>query len=315
MKPASGQSLTEMLFVPGALRTNLGRWLERVSTTPPVLGRQLFFRALQNRHPAITFDLPGEPPLYVLGTGRSGTHTLARLLALVPGVQAWHEPMPDLHRLALQVYFNPDADRQIVSEAMLLARASLWQAANMAGKRYAESSYHNTFLAPFLLHMMPGCRFLHITRAPLPFANSATRFGWYSTPRLAEARIAPRPDTCAAADWEARDPFTKSVWLWQEVNRFAKEFLSTLPPGQGLHLRCEDIFDADPESLRLLFALVDSEPPSRRRIDRVLGQKLNAGRYRHGSGSFQEISAAQREKLQLQCRQLALELGYSGVDG
>ena len=309
------RSLTEILLVPGALRTHLRRWRERVSTTPPVLGRQLFLRALQNRHPAITFDLPAEPPLFVLATGRCGTYTLARLLELAPGVQAWHEPMPDLHRLARQVYFNPDADRQIVSEALLLARASLWQAANMAGKRYAEASNHSAFLAPFLLHMMPDCRFLHLTRAPLPFASSATRFGWYARPRRAGPRLAPHDACRAAADWDSREPFGKNSWLWQEVNGFARQFLSTLPPGQGLHLRSEDIFDADPETLRRLFALVDSEPPSRRRIERVLGRQLNAGRYRRGAGSVQDVSAAQRERLRRDCRQLALEFGYSGLDG
>ncbi len=315
MKPCSGQSLTEMLSVPGALRTLLRRWQERVSTTPPVLVRQLFLRALKNRHPTFNFDLPGEPPLYVLATGRSGTFTLAHLLALAPDVQAWHEPIPDHHRLARRVYFNPDSDRQIVCEALLLARTSLWQAANMAGKRYAEASNYNAFLAPFLLHLMPDCRFLHLTRAPLPFANSATRNGWYSRPRPASARLSPHPDSRAAAEWVSRDPFAKNSWLWQEVNRFAKEFMSTLPPGQGLHLRSEDIFAADPETLRLLFALVDSEPPSRRRIDRVLGQLLNAGRYRSGEQSVWKPSSTQKERLQQDCRQLAFELGYSGVDG
>ncbi len=313
--PIGPESLAAIVSAPGALRTHLRRWWERVYSAPPVLSRQLFLQTLKNQHPAITNELPVEPPLFVLATGRCGTHTLAHLLKLAPGVQAWHEPMPDLFRLARQVYHMPDANREVVAEALLLARGSLWQSANMADKRYAEMANHVTMLAPFLHYMMPAARFLHVTRAPLPFVRSATAFGWYSVARIGGGRLTPRPGARAAADWGSMDSLAKNAWLWQEINRFASDFISTLPPGQGLHLRSEDIFAANLETLHRLFAFVGSGPPSRRRTDRVLGQQLNAGRYRSGARPVQDLTATQRETLQQECRQLALELGYSGVEG
>lgn len=291
------------------------RWRERVATTPPVLLRHLLLQVLSNRYPAFTNELPAQAPLFVLATGRCGTNTLAALLALAPRTQAWHEPMPDLYSMARQVFHTPDVDKGIVTEALLLARSSLWQAANMAGKRYVETSFHPTFLAPFLHHMMPEARFLHLTRAPQSFATSATRFGWYTRSRLTGNRFSPRAGTAAAAHWDSWDAFLKNVWLWQEVNRFSQEFLRSLPPGQGLHLRSEDIFSADPDALRQLFALVDSEPPPRQRIQRVLGLQLNAARYRSDARPMDSITETQREFLQQECKALARELGYAGLDG
>lgn len=309
------ESLLGYVSTARALRTHLRRWRERVVTAPPVLSLQLLAVAMRNRHPVITNELPGEPPLFVLATGRSGTNSLAAVLALAPGVMSWHEPLPDLHNLSRQVYLTPESDKQLVSVALKLARAPLWQAANMTRRRYIETSYYLNFLAPFLHQMLPEARFLYFTRAPQPFARSATRFGWYSRPRLGGTRLAPHPDSRAAATWESRDAFGKNIWFWQEANRFARDFVCTLPPGQGLHLHSEDVFRADAETLRRLYALIDSEVPPPRRIRRVLDQQLNAGRLVSYTRPEYSLSEAQRELLEQECGQLARELGYASVAG
>ncbi len=296
-------------------RTLLWRWRERVSTTPPLLSGRLLLQALRGQGVSITNELPAVPPLFMLATGRCGTQTLAFLMALAPQVKAFHEPMPDLYNLARLVHLTPETDQKLVSEALLLARSSLWQATNMANKRYVETSNHATFLAPFLFQLLPDARFLHITRTPEAFARSATNCGWYSRPRLSGNRHAPRPDSSAAAGWNTRDAFGKNVWLWQEVNSFARDFLQTLPPGQGLHLRSEDIFSGQPEALHQLFTLVDSEPPERHRIERVLGRQINAGRYHTGSRPPEPGSDHRLELLQQQCGALARQLGYESVKG
>ena len=315
VKADKDQSLFGLFASRSAVRTNLWRWRERVLTTPAVLVRELLLQALRNRKPVLALEYPADTPLFVLSTGRSGTITLAALLSLTPQAHTWHEPGPDLFRLAHQVYLTPGADRQLVAEALLLARAPLWQSANLAGKRYVEVSHQVAFLAPFLYHLLPPARFLHLTRAPGPFVRSAIRFGWYSDPQRVGFRPRPHPGTPVAATWNDQDAFAKNVWLWQEVNRFSRDFLGTLPPGQGLHLRAEDIFSGRPDTLHQLYALVDSEPPPRRRIVRVLGQQLNAGRYRPAAREVDRFTDGQREFLQQQCGALAQEFGYEDVDG
>ena len=225
--------------------------------------------------------------------------------------------MPDLYNLARLVHLTLATDQKLVSEALLLARSSLWQATNMANKRYVETSNYATFLAPFLYQLLPDACFLHITRAPEAFARSATSLGWYSGPRPSDngKHHAPRPDSSAAASWNTRDAFGKNVWLWQEVNRFARDFLAALPPGQGLHLRSEDIFSGQPEALRQLYALVDSEPPARNRIERVLGRQLNAGRYHSATKPLDVLNETQLATLQRDCAALAQTLGYESVSG
>ena len=103
----------------------------------------------------------------------------------------------------------------------------------------------------------------------------------------------------------------------QEVNSFARDFLGfTLPPGQGLHLRSEDIFSGQTgQALRQLFALIDSEPPARHRIERVLGRQLNAGRYRSTTKPLDVLNETQLATLQRDCAALAQTLGYESVSG
>lgn len=299
----------------GTLSTRLFRWRERVGTAPPVISRQLLLQSLSGRLTHITDDLPLQPPLFVLSTGRCGTKTLAALLRLTPAVNAFHEPLPDLYRLSRRVYHSSAPDMELLAEALRLARSNLWQATNLAGKRYVETASYGTFLMPAILRLIPRARFLHLTRAPDSFVLSAVRTGFYSGQSVVHTLISPLVGTLPAADWESRDPFAKCTWYWQEVNAFASDFIRSLPPDQGLHLRCEDVFRADPEALRQLYALVDSEPPSRRRIERVLGQQLNAGRYRPVAREVDSFTDEQREFLQQECGDLARELGYEDIDG
>ena len=282
---------------------------------PVLFAWQQFLQILRDRRLNSAPANPALSPVFVLSTGRCGTTTLAALMSLAPRVNAFHEPQPSLSNLAQKVNDSVDVDQELVAEALLLARRSLWKASNLAGKRYVEAAHQASFLAPSLLHLMPHARFLHLSRAPATFAGSALSFGFYTKPLQETRWRCPRPGTPAAAAWASLDPFAKIVWYWREVNAFARNFLKSLPPGQGLHLRSEDIFRAEPEALRRLYTLVDSEPPPRRRIDRVLGQQLNAGRYRSGASPVGASSAAQRDRLERECGDLARELGYAGIDG
>ena len=294
-----------------ALRTRYWRWCERALSAPPLLGWQLLRQALRGQRPFISESIPAGTPLFVLSTGRCGTHTLSVLLGLAADVQAFHEPLPDLRSLANQVYHTPQPDLKLCDEALRLARSQLWQATNMAGRRYVETSHYLSFLAPVLLHLLPAARFLHLTRAPQPFVSSALRLGWFAD----SDKFSPCPGSSAATDWDSRDAFAKSVWYWAEINRFARDFVCALPPGQGLQLRSEDIFAAEPQSMCRLFALVDSEPPPQRRIRRVLGHSLNAGHHNYDLRSLHGFSAAQLKFLQQECAALARELGYESVTG
>lgn len=260
------------------------RRLERASSIflPPLR----YYWARRKQHPRYSLNVLPDlaalaPPVFVLSTGRCGTLTLAHLFRLAPGVRAFHEPLPDLYFLNNRLYQQPVDDPYIVFLALHFARGFLWDPLSLAGKRYVETSCHMTFHAPWLHQLMPQARFLHLVRAPGSFARSATRRGWY-TSTTNKREISPRPDAPAAAaagGWDARDAFSKNVWYWNEVNRFARDFLDALPPGQGIRLHAEDIFSGQPKALRQLYALVDSEPPPLRRIQRVLARKHNQGQH------------------------------------
>ena len=287
------------------------RWLERAGSIflPPLM--YYWARRFHPREPDLTALAP---PVFVLSTGRCGTLTLAHLFKLAPDVRAFHEPLPDLCFLNNWLYQQPVDDSEIVFLALHFARGFLWDPLSLADKRYVETSNQTTFLAPWLHQLMPQARFLHLVRSPRPFARSATRRGWYTVPTATKRKISPRPGAPAAAGWDARDAFSKNVWYWNEVNRFACDFLNALPPGQGIRLHAEDIFSGQPKALRQLYALVDSEPPPLRRIQRVLASKHNQGQYSFLTRvQLDALNDAQQQILQLECGELAQKLGCDGL--
>lgn len=292
------------------------RRLERARTVflPPLLyylARKRHSRHDQNSRYVLPDLTALAPPVFVLSTGRCGTLTIAHLFRLAPGVRAFHEPLPDLFPLNSRLYQQPAADPETVFLALHFARGFLWDPLSLAGKRYVETSHHMTFLAPWLHQLMPQARFLHLVRAPEPFARSATRRGWYTFPTTIQRKISPR----SGAGWDARDAFGKNVWYWTEVNRFACDFLATLPPGQGLRLHAEDIFSGQPKALRQLYALVNNEPPPLPRIQRVLGRKHNQGQHSFLTRvQLGALNDAQQQILQLECSELAQKLGYDGLE-
>ena len=148
--------------------------------------------------------------------------------------------MPDLYNLARVVQTLATG---LVSEALLLARSSLWQATNMANKRYVETSNYATFLAPFLYQLLPDACFLHITR------------------RLKRA-------------------FSHQLWLVFQSSGQASRHGLKVPLEYPLRAlaRCPRRGPGTASALvfsERLFALVDSEPPARH-IERV-GRQLNGG--------------------------------------
>ena len=250
------------------------------------------------------------PPVFVLSTGRCGTLTLAHLFKLALDVRVFHEPLPDLFFLNSRLYQQPEDDSNIVYLALHYARGILWDPLSLSGKRYVETSHQTTFIVPWLHQLMPQARFLHLVRSPRSFARSATRRGWYTVPTATKRKISPRPGAPAAAGWDARDAFSKAVWYWNEVNRFACDFLNTLPPGQGIRLHAEDIFSGQPKALRQLYALVNSEPPSLPRIQRVLDHRYNQGRHSFLTRvQLDALNGAQQQILQLECGELTQKLG------
>jgi hypothetical protein len=132
---------------------------------------------------------------------------------------------------------------------------------------------------------------------------------WYAGHFNDNSRIVPDPASEAGRQWNAFTPLQKNIWLWHETNRWIMEFCSKLPSEQALSVRSEDLFHARPDTIDKLFAFIDSPAPSRPRLERVLGKKLNA----QFGGDFPEAlewTAEMSESLKAIAGTTAQRLGY-----
>ena len=234
---------------------------------------------LLRQSPLADFD-DTRPCVFVLSTGRSGTHTLTGLYRLAPGFLAYHEPGADLDGLAKTAYEYGTGDDASISgifaEAFLAARHTLLQTSLYARKGYIETSHFNTFLAPYIYQALPAVRFLHITRHPRDFVNSAIRRGWYRGNIFDKNRIVPRMGSDEVNQWSTYEPYKKNIWLWAETNRWIAQFLDTIPAENTLQIRAEDIFAGEMEMIVQLYRLIDTPVPSTNNIEKVLNEKLDS---------------------------------------
>ncbi len=288
----------------------------RLRILPDLTPRQVYHRLryrLLHRRRLSAFD-DSHPCLFVLSTGRAGTKTLAALLGLTDNLFAYHEPRPKLFALSRLAYLY---DRQspadeILTAAFVTVRQDLLSYALSCGRGYAETSPQVTFLAPAILRALPTVRFIHLTRHPADVVRSGLQRGWYTGHHRDESRITPRPGTLHADRWHAYTPVQKNLWLWDETNRWILTFAASLPPSQILRLRAEDLFAAQPETLRRLFAFVGAPVPPSRRIKAILSKKLNAQKKGLPPLSAADQAAVEQD-LPAFAAETAAALGYTAV--
>ncbi len=107
-------------------------------------------------------------PVFVVGSGRSGTHWLGFSLGDHPEVRATIEKKP-MFKLATRMAVNPDLEEHLFDN---LVRAYKWELFLSGDKVYLDKSHPNLWLAEKLKAAFPTARFVGIERNP--FATAAS---------------------------------------------------------------------------------------------------------------------------------------------
>lgn len=275
--------------------------------------RQLYYRLRQTflvQEQLQEFDAE-HPSVFVLSTGRVGTQTLAALFGLASNVFAYHEPSPILYGLSKLSYENTQniLASQILKEVFLTARRELLDYSLYCGRGYVESSPQTTFLAPVIREALPSARFIHLVRDPRHVLRSGIRRRWYAGHPADKTRIVPDPSSEAGTQWDSYNTFQKNLWLWTETNKWIIQFSESLLAERILLVHSEDLFNAHKPTIKQLFAFVGASIPSFRKIERVLGKKLNAQK----KGTFpqpSDWSQAMNDDLLARAGETAKKLGY-----
>lgn len=254
---------------------------------------------------------------FVLSTGRSGTATLAELLALSPKINAYHEPPPDLLKERQSAFHEISSNPDKYARIFVKTRSGLMAQAKHQKKFYAETSARLTFFAPVISQICPNARFIHLVRHPGAVVRSGMRRKWYEmNGRLDRYRVYPSPDDPFSHKWDTASPFEKICWYWDAYNAFALRFSATIPPERMLLLKAEDLFEGEMETMKKLFEFIQIECPPPNLVDTVLKGKLN----RQQSGLFplfEDWEESEYRKLIPIAGETMFKLGYwdkSGLD-
>ncbi len=289
----------------------MNRYLSILPDTTPRQWWQFLRRKLGHYQPLFAFD-DQHPLVFVLSSGRTGTQTLAALLALSPHLFSFHEPSPKLYGLGRLAYWHGDTVivQTILREAVRSARIEAWDYAREAGRGYAETSPQLTFLAPVLQQLQPQARFIHLVRHPYAVVRSGMRRQWYVDHPADRTRLHPRPDDPLSQTWPQLPTMAKIAWLWAETNRWILDFTASLPAEQTLFVQAESLFTADQAILSQLYAFAGASLPPLKKIQRILNRRLNAQR----TGDFPSPAAwdqSQRQEVWHWVGEVAERLGYT----
>jgi hypothetical protein len=294
----------------------LARALRRARTGAQKMDELLFGAEAVNstasfeRGPATWETLRAEArPCFVLSTGRTGTMSLASVLAASPAIDAHHEPEPRLIAASYLAWTGAEDDT-FWREALAVARDRLVFGAHKRGKVYFEGSNRMTLVARHLAALYPGARFLLICRRPEGFIRSALRRGYYCGHPWDHARMRPRPTDEAAESWGELAPEQRCAWLWRTTHEEALDFLADLPAERKDVLRAEDLFAGDLERLTALFGFLGVEPPTERRLKAALARRLNQQQGEFPWGREPAWTEAERVAQLDELRPLVGRLGY-----
>lgn len=293
--------MTELGF---PTKAQLARLRARMQTQPPIYTYYYLLSKIFNRS-------GGEHTLdyvFVLSTGRCGTNTLASLFELSKQVLAFHEPQPQLGKLSRQAYEQyPDIPNAILGTSFLLARQNLFQASQLSGKHYIETSHYNTFLAPVIAEILPNARFIHLVRHPVDVVLSAVQRKWYLDNPDDVMRIRPRRDS--QVPWDEYNILQKNAWSWAETNQWIIDFCRTLPDEQYHLIHAEDMFAGRAETITQLYDFTQIMEPAENRIQRILGKKLNANPQKRSNNKVVDGADA----IWTIVGSVASQLGYSRI--
>jgi len=112
-------------------------------------------------------------PAFVIGTGRSGSNWLGRILGSHPGIRATVEKEP-IFGLALRMARGETALDAGFPQLVSLYRE---QIALAGEKLYADKSHQNIWFVERLKRSFPGSLFIEITREPCAVVVSMIRHG------------------------------------------------------------------------------------------------------------------------------------------
>jgi hypothetical protein len=217
-------------------------------------------------------------PVFIIGSGRSGTRAIFKLLSGDPSVEVHHEYVcAHVQPLAAKSFMGRASHQEVVDAlrawhgaAVYYSQASYW----------VDCSNKLSWIIEPLLEVFPRARFVHLTRDGRKVAGSffnklapeiyddesvAALTAWLKDSRLPEPPPEkkywwniPQPGQPFHGEFPSFDQFQRICYHWREVGRVIDEGFGAVPEAQRLTIKLEDI-TADRAALTRLLSFVGLE--------------------------------------------------------
>ncbi|ACA99497.1 MULTISPECIES: sulfotransferase family protein [Cyanophyceae] len=107
-------------------------------------------------------------PIFIIGTGRSGTHWLGYSLENHPDIRATIEAKP-MFNLSTRIALDPNLEEKLIGR---LIRSYKWQILASYPRRYLDKTHPNIWIAEKLKRAFPNAVFIGIERSPYATVSS-----------------------------------------------------------------------------------------------------------------------------------------------
>lgn len=161
--------------------------------------------------------------VFIVGTGRCGTKSLAHILNNVPGVQVEHEIDPPLLD-EVDGYLKGKIGKEKLIDILRTTRKPKTKGLKVFG----ESNQRLSFIIPELMEAFPGAKFIWIIRDGREVVSSTTFRGWYGYPIIKTLKSEKWEPYRIGGDfvgdiisdeWNKMKPFAKNCWYWSYTNK------------------------------------------------------------------------------------------------
>jgi hypothetical protein len=193
----------------------------------------------------------------IISTGRTGTKFIAKLFSeIFQGVDARHEPFPDLFDLAV-TYLRSNLPSSKTLAKFQRSREHICETVHRNGAEvYIEANNNLAWLIPFARKTFENCKIVHVIRDPREYLRSQySKLVWsierdgQMVPFMSEKDGRPRISALDFSDdpyrdlWHKMSRFEKICWYWVKKNRIIRNALAGKE--QAITIKYEDIFDSN----------------------------------------------------------------------
>lgn len=257
-----------------------------------------------------------QKPIFIVGSGRSGTTFLGSCLAELPELSYHFEPI--LTKAAARYVYE---DHWSTTQAQWLYRviyAWLMRIYGDGDLRFVEKQPRAALIIPFLDRAFPNAQFIHLIRDGRDVALSFSKKNWLSSTQAnldehepggyrkgPHARLWVEKDRIT--EFESTTDIHRCIWAWRRLTEAVLQACSNFPPDKYHELRYESLVkNPINEGHKLLNFMGISNVKSRHLFEKAV-ERVNPNSVARWQ---RELSEYDLQTIEMEAGHLLRKLGY-----